>query len=113
MGGDTLQYYSPAGLLTIDTYYLVIALEYGVLGFLLYYIMIVFTGVRAVQLSLKSDLVTSDYIFLAPISIALLEFFVIKSVFSQQDNHPLIYMMLGAVAALGARISRDKCIREA
>jgi hypothetical protein len=108
MGGETLQYYSPAGLLTIDTYYLTIALEYGVVGFLIYYTMIIIGGARAAQLALHSTIANRDYLFLVPISIALLEFFIIKSVFSQQDNHPLIYMMLGAVAAVTARINQDK-----
>jgi hypothetical protein len=36
----------------------------------------------------------------APLAIALTNFLVIKSVFSQQDNHPVVYMMLGAVVAL-------------
>jgi hypothetical protein len=108
MSGETLQFYSPSGMLTVDTYYLMIALEYGVIGFLIYYTMIAIGIMRAGQLALQINLPNRDYLFLAPITIALLEFLVIKSVFSQQDNHPLVYMMLGGIAALAGRINKDK-----
>jgi hypothetical protein len=108
MSGETLQFYSPGGQLTIDTYYIAIGLEYGVLGFLIYYTTIALGIVRAGQLALQPKLGNRDYILLTPIAIALLEFLVIKSVFSQQDNHPIVYMMLGAVAALAARIKHDE-----
>jgi hypothetical protein len=34
-------------------------------------------------------------------------FFVVKLVFSQQDNHPLIYMMMGMLMALFLRIKKS------
>jgi hypothetical protein len=37
-----------------------------------------------------------------------MNFFVIKSVFSQQDNHPLVFMMLGMVVALVWRIQQQR-----
>ena len=37
---------------------------------------------------------------LIPLSAALSAFLMIKSVFSQQDSHSLVYMMLGMIAAL-------------
>jgi hypothetical protein len=113
MSGEILQFYSPGGQLTIDTYYLLIGLEYGVVGFLIYYAVIALGMARASQLALRSNLKNRDYVLLVPIAIALFEFLLIKSVFSQQDNHPLIYMMLGAVAALAARIKQDSSMTEA
>ena len=41
-----------------------------------------------------------DVAFLAPIAIALINFVAIKAIFSQQDNHPLVFMMLGMAGAL-------------
>lgn len=100
MGADTLGYFTPDGTLTIDAYYLAIALEYGVLGFIVYFGMIGM-GVYAAgwEAIFRKD-ADRDRSFLLPLAISLLNFFVIKSVFSQQDNHPLIFIMLGAVSAL-------------
>jgi hypothetical protein len=102
-GGTTLGY-SPFGFMTIDTYYMDIALEYGVLGFFVYYSMFAIAiyqaGKHALFRTVGRD---DDLAFLAPLAMALMNFIVIKSVFSQQDNHPLVFMMLGMTAALLAR----------
>lgn len=97
-GGEALGFYSPGGILTIDTYYLAVALEYGVIGFLLYYglfLYVIYRGGRAL-------LVVEDrnVEFLMPICIALINFVVIKSVFSQESNHPIVFALLGAAVAL-------------
>jgi hypothetical protein len=47
MGAETLGFTNLAGVLTIDTYYLTIALEYGVLGFAAYYGMFIVAMVIA------------------------------------------------------------------
>jgi len=105
MAAQTLDYH-PFGQLTIDTYYISIALEYGVLGFIWYYGMValaIFTASeKALRLSPDGG---KDEQFLAPLAIALINFLVIKSVFSQQDNHPIVYMMMGAVVALSSRLA--------
>jgi hypothetical protein len=44
-----------------------------------------------------------DRAFLIPLSLSLFNFVMIKAVFSQQDNRPLIFMMLGAVVAIAAQ----------
>lgn len=103
MGGDTLGY-APFGTMSIDTYYMCIALEYGVLGFFVYYSMFVIAIYQAGKQALfKSVGEDGEVAFLAPLAMALMNFIVIKSVFSQQDNHPLVFMMLGMIAALLAR----------
>ena len=48
-----------------------------------------------------------DYSVLIPIAISISTFFVIKSVFSQEGNHPLIFMMMGAIAALVYRMRKE------
>lgn len=98
-GAETLGVVSRGGVLTIDNYYLLIALEYGVIGFLVYYGAILsaifYSGRHALDPS--ND---REFGYLVPLCVTLTNFFIIKSVFSQQDNHPLIYMMLGMVVAL-------------
>jgi hypothetical protein len=48
-----------------------------------------------------------DTAMLGPIFIALINFFIIKSIFALQDNHPLVFMLLGMVAALAYRVHRQ------
>lgn len=100
LGAETLNFHEPGGLLTIDTYYLSVALEYGILGFIIYYGTIglsIFYAFRATYLLKKPE---PDAILLAPTAISLTAFLVIKSVFSQQDNHPLVFMMFGLIVGV-------------
>ena len=106
-GGEALGFIDSAGFGTIDTYYLLIALEYGVIGFLVYYGMILFALYAAGRAALSPQPLKGENSLLIPISVTLLNFIVIKSVFSQQDNHPLIFMVLGMLAALLWRIRNN------
>jgi hypothetical protein len=107
-GGIALHYVTPQGRQTIDTYYLSVALEEGILGFILYYGMIGFAfylcGLYAYR-SVKNE--NRDYGFLVPIGISLISFFIICSVFSELDCHPLMWMMLGGAAALVSRFRQE------
>lgn len=106
MGAETLGFRNLAGVLTIDTYYILIALEYGVIGFLAYYGMFllgIYKGGRAL-FQARED--TPEHHYLAPLLIALSNFIVIKAIFSQESNHPLAFMMLAMVLALIWRIRR-------
>ena len=96
---ETLGYTDLEGFLTIDSYYLSIALEVGVLGFIAYYgafLLAIWQGTR-VSLEASENEQTA---WLAPAVLALINYFVIKSVLSQQENHPLVFALLGLVLAL-------------
>ncbi len=102
--GDVLGF-KTGSFQTIDNYYLSIVLEYGIIGFILYYGLLLFMmylSARAVLFTPKDTDPEQD--FIVPIAIALAVFIVVKLVFSQQDNHPLIYMMMGMLMALFLRI---------
>lgn len=99
-GGDALQWYTPGGQLTIDTYYLDVLLEYGVVGFVVYFGMILSvlgSLMKSVFAAWRSGL---ELGFAVPVMIALVNFLVIKSVFAQEDNHPLVFMSLGMATAI-------------
>ncbi|KRC39134.1 hypothetical protein ASE17_15725 [Phenylobacterium sp. Root77] len=96
--GSTLGFVSPAGIQTIDTYYLAIGLEYGLIGFVVYYGMLIASTYYAAKYAVRAP--TGELSFFMPAAIALVNFIVIKSVFSQQDNHPLIFMLMGIVTAM-------------
>ena len=108
MGADTLGYFNEAGEGSIDTYYLSIALEYGIIGFLLYYGFLLQGVYFSTKFALRPEAHgRDDFSFFGPLTNALVNFLVIKSVFSQESNHPLAFMMIGAVVTLVYRIERD------
>lgn len=106
-GGATLDFGTAAGFTSIDTYYLSIALEYGVVGFIVYYGMFALAIFEGGRRSLLTQSRNPDRSFLLPITVSLIVFIVIKSVFSQQENHPVVFMMLGAMVALIATYRRS------
>jgi hypothetical protein len=103
---ETLGFYQPNGLLTIDTYYLAIALDYGILGFIAFYGLVLYASFTAGVSTLKDDDQDQDMAFLPAAGVALASFFVIKSVYSEIDNHPLYFMVLGMVPALIWRLKK-------
>lgn len=106
-GAEALGDYNELGVLTIDTYYMMIALDYGVFGFLAYYGMLMMGMFYTGKTLYHAPNDKKDYDILVPLFVAQAAFFVIKSVFSNQDNHPLIFMMLGMAAALAFRVRND------
>ncbi|WP_150290569.1 O-antigen ligase family protein [Sphingobium estronivorans] len=101
-GSTRLGFFNPAGVGTIDTYVLAVALEVGIPGLICYFGMVgtaIHAGARAVQNA--RDRETQ---LLIPLVIALANFVVIKTILSQLDNHPLVFAMLGATVALVYRV---------
>ena len=101
-GADTLGY-APYGFLTIDSYYLLVALEYGVIGLTIFCGMIALGIAKAGRLAVEPAYRDSEQGLTVPICVALISFFIIKSVFAQPDNVWLMYFMLMALAALAYR----------
>lgn len=108
MGAEELGYYNLAGTLTIDTYYLLVALDYGVLGFLLYYGALGYTIFVAGKHAYEAPLRSREQQLLLPVGIALAAFFVIKSIFSQTQNHALQFMLMAMVVAIVYRSTKDQ-----
>jgi hypothetical protein len=105
MAADVVGYRTPGGILTLDSYYLTIVLEYGVVGFLIYYGMFgaaIFAASRKLLAERQDD---PEMDLLLPALLTLVNFIVIKSVFSQDDNHPVIFMVLSMVVALNCRLA--------
>jgi hypothetical protein len=90
---------------TIDSYYLSILLDFGVLGFIAFYAMFVWSGVRSGLAALQTR--DADTSYLAPIAIALANFVIGKSVYSQQENHIFAFLLLGASVALLRRYAAE------
>ena len=105
-GAEQLGYTNLEGTLTIDSYYLLIGLEFGVIGFLLYFGM--FVAQICYAMSMFPKIRTMEQLLLIPLMIALTNFVIIKSIFAQQENHPLIFAILGAMTALVLRVRNEQ-----
>ncbi len=105
MGGQTLGFVSPSGVLTIDSYYLTAILDYGVLGFIVYFGMF-FTGIFK-GLRKAIEVPEDETLWIAPASTALAVFVIVKAVLSGIENHPLAFALLGMVVALLWRTERQ------
>lgn len=97
-GAVTLGYTNAGGVLTIDTYYLAVALEIGVIGFVIYYGLFLWAILQGSLTLWRKPI--GDTVYIIPVVIALINFVISKSVFSQVENHPLAFMLLGATVAL-------------
>ncbi|MGH7011240.1 MAG: O-antigen ligase family protein, partial [Caulobacteraceae bacterium] len=105
--GVTLNYHQPNGLLTIDIYWLALVLEYGILGALLF-LAILASGVSYSARRLLRDVrPIRDLDFLNSTMAALAAFIVMAITFAGEDNLPIVYMILGAVAALTWRARNE------
>lgn len=97
-GAVKLGYTNSGGQLTIDSYILSILLDYGLIGFILFYGLIIAGGVKAAKLAIRGqDMISTLGI---PIAMFMTVFFQVKLVLSQEANVPLMFMMLGAVVGL-------------
>ena len=100
--------YGAGDFIAIDSYYISLALDYGVIGIVLYVAMFAVVIAAAVNTMLRfSRTEEREQTLLIPISAFLSAFLMIRSVFSQPDIHPMIFTVLGMAVALVAR-SRSK-----
>ena len=101
--------YAADQFVAVDNYYLTLGLDYGVMGTMafvgMFAVAIIYGSRTAILATKETD---KEVFLLIPLATCFCAFLIIKSVFSQEDNHPLLFMMLGMVAALVHRVrSRD------
>ena len=100
MGGQTLGFRAPSGVLTIDSYFLSIILEYGVIGFLIYYGMFGLGAGRALRVAMRTPPERRELTLLMPIGVSLIIFIFIKAVFAEELNNGFGFMLLAMSCAL-------------
>lgn len=98
--GFVLGYTNPGGTLTIDLGWMVTALDYGILGFILGYGIFVVSIFYALKFILLRENDNTELSLVFPLCISLFNFIIIKMIFAQEENHPIVYMMVGIVAGL-------------
>jgi len=105
-GAEALGYFNAAGTLTIDSYYLNVAMEYGIVGFLAFFAIFVVSAYNGAKYSLLGDEEDRDIAFLMPLTAAVVAFLAMKAFFAQEDNNGLAFMMMGITVALVYRLRR-------
>lgn len=104
-GGGAAMGYGEGAFVAIDNYYLLLGLEYGVVG------LVTFLGIflLAIIWSFRSVLALTDIDherelgLLTPIACSLSAFLVIKLVFAQADLHSMMFILVGVASALVLR----------
>lgn len=96
--------YGAGDFVAIDSYYINLALDYGILGVALYVAVFAMTIGAAVTTMLRAAPSTDrEASLLMPLATCLCAFLVIRGVFGQDEIHPIIFMIVGMVIALVAR----------
>lgn len=99
--GTVLGFKAPGGQVTVDSHYLTTLLDFGVIGFVCWYGMILTGSWLGYRIYLSSTDPESD--LAGPTSVALAVFFVSKSVLSQEETHSLVFILVPLVLCLRAR----------
>jgi hypothetical protein len=99
-------YVNPAGQGSLDSYYLDILMDFGPFGFALFFGMFLYAAWVAAKVVMNYR-PQGDMTLLLPLMVGMLQFVIIKSVLSLDHNHPLVFMMLGAIVALSFRARRE------
>jgi O-Antigen ligase len=96
--GELVGYYDAAGRLSLDSYFITILLDFGVFGAFAFFGMFLIAIMKAAKVGLETN--DEEIELLIPLGIMLMVFLIIKGVLSQEDNHTLMFMALGATVAL-------------
>jgi len=105
MAGEVINYHQPGGLLTVDSYVLTLLVDTGFPGLLL------FAGVLSMAIWMCVRLYLRDEdrraAFAGPLACSILAFAFYRLVLSQQENHTLFLVLVGAAFVL-ARSARER-----
>lgn len=98
LGAEALGFTNLGGELTIDSYFLSLLLELGLLGFIPFIVMWVWAIWVGIRMYFTAQTVTGRAS--GAIACSLVAFLIIKSVLAQVDNHALVFIMLALLLAL-------------
>lgn len=102
-GGPALGYRTPGGQLTVDSYVLTAVLDYGVIGFIIFYGAMISMIFGLSKVTLEEDGSDPDIHLALAVAGSLVAFLAAKLVLSQEDNHTLYFVLLGMACAILAR----------
>jgi O-antigen ligase len=96
--------YGAGDFIAVDSYYISVALDYGVIGLVLYvgmFVIVIASAISAMLHFTRGE--ERELTMLIPLAACLSAFIMIRGVFSQPDIHPMIFTLLGMAVALVAR----------
>lgn len=100
--------YGAGDFIAIDSYYISLALDYGVIGLVVYVAIFVIVISAAIDTMLRfARTVDRELTMLIPIAACLTAFLLIRGVFAQPDIHPMIFTILGMGITLVARARKE------
>lgn len=102
---EVLNFRNAGGKLTIDSYYLSVMLDFGIIALPVFVMLFSLPMWFAIS-SLKRTR-TEELQLIVPLAIGLFNFVIIKSVLSSTSNFPLAFAMMGFLVALVARMQAD------
>jgi O-Antigen ligase len=109
---EVVGWVSPGGEPSIDSFYLTVVVEYGIQGFITFIFLFVYSMLKAAWYAIEVKSRDPELELLVPATVAIGNFLVVKSVFSQQDNHPLFFAVLGLIVALIYRAKLEAPARD-
>jgi len=98
---EIIGYTNRGGEVTIDSYYINLLIDSGIIGFLAFFVLVISTVLVALRMAMTTD--DKETLLAGPLAIALVALLVIKSVLSQPENLPVLFIFAGAVSALAWR----------
>lgn len=107
MGGAALNYRQPGGALSVDSYIITALLDFGIVGAVTFFGMVVAGILLALRIARTGGDEEIRGVGMAAAA-ALITFLVIRFVLSQDDNHTLFFMILGMAAAIARGFVKDK-----
>lgn len=99
--GTVLGFKAPSGQVTVDSHFLTTLLDFGVIGFVCWYGMMLTGSWIGYRVFITSD--DDEQLIAGPAAVSLLTFFIGKSVLSQEETHSLIFVLVPLVLALRAQ----------
>lgn len=97
-GNDALGFFSPSGKGTVDSYYITVMMDSGVLALPLF--LAVFLIPAFVAFQYFRDAKTPEMLLLAPLALALINFTIVKGVLSTEHTVPLAFIFIGCIVGL-------------
>lgn len=101
-GGPKLGFTGAGGsVVTVDSYVISVALDFGIVGFILFYGLALGGMFQATQIAANAK--DDETAIAIPIAICLGIFLFIKTVLAQEANNTILFMLLGIIAILAWR----------
>jgi hypothetical protein len=105
--GYVLGWTNPIGELSIDSYFLTVALDTGLMGLISFVALFLLAGCVGTSVVIRKVDGDPEYQLLQPLAVSMFVFLLIKIVFAQDDTNPLMYMALGIIVAMVYRVKSE------